>query len=228
MKKIGMGVGSFLLLFVFFTHGSVAAEKSLVYDSYANESTQGKVLYETAVMYKDLPDQQTAVSRKKQTTESTISDEFILDKDYDLVKWQRVCAEERSNYVVKREGDVLVVTGTFKGQPLKKKITLEGKEVHIYPNYSLGKFALSGNKNMNFWSLRRDQLTKIPMKARNDGEETILVNGKRVEAIKIYYTIEGKLREKHYNHTYYYRKSDGLYIKKKESKGEIEELVKED
>lgn len=224
MKKILISVGTLLLVSV--TTVAARAEKgeqNLVYDSFKNETARGKVLYTTFVTYKELPDQQTAVNRKKED----VTDDFILDKDYDLVQWRRVTAEDRTDFIVKREGETLVVTGTFKGRPIKKKIPVEGKEVHIYPNYSLGKFALSGQKSMKHWSLRRDEMTKLPMTARNDGEETIKVNGKDVKTIKVYYTIEGKMREKHFNHTYYYRKSDGLFIKKKEVKGEIEELTKE-
>lgn len=224
MKKILTSAGSLLLLFAFTADLTAAGkEQNLVYSSFKNENSRAKILYETLVTYKELPDQQTAVNRKKED----VTDEFILDQDYDLVQWRRVTAEERTDFTVKREGDTLVVTGTFKGRPIKKKIPVEGKEVHIYPNYSLGKFALSGQKSMKLWSLRRDEMTKLPMTVRNDGEETIKVNGKDVKAIKVYYTIEGKLREKHFNHTYYFRKSDGLFIKKEEVKGEIEELVKE-
>ncbi len=66
------------------------------------------------------------------------------------------------------------------------------------------------------------------MQAINKGTKTIVVNGEEVEAIKVYYSITGKLRQKHHNFNYYYRKSDGLLIKKEWPKGEIEDLVKEE
>lgn len=224
MKNILVSTAALLLVCALTVTGHADKDgQNLVYDSYKNENARDKILYSTTVTYKELPDQQTAVNRIK----LDVTDEFILDKDYDLAQWRRISAEERTDFTAKREGDTLVVTGTFKGRPIKKKIPVEGKEVHIYPNYSLGKFALSGQKSMKLWSLRRDEMTLLPMTARNDGEETIKVNGKDVKAVKIYYTIEGKLREKHFNHTYYYRKPDGVFIKKKEVKGEIEELVKE-
>ena len=61
---------------------------------------------------------------------------------------------------------------------------------------------------------RRDKMTRLPMQAINKGEETISVNGKKVDVIKVYYSITGKFREKHFNHDYYYRKSDGVFMKK--------------
>jgi hypothetical protein len=86
---------------------------------------------------------------------------------------------------------------------------------------------LSDMPKMKFWTLRRDSLKKLPMQAKKKGVETILVNGKEVEAIKVYYSITGKLREKQYHHYYYYRKSDGMLLKREEQNGRIEELVKE-
>ena len=65
------------------------------------------------------------------------------------------------------------------------------------------------------------------MRAINKGTKTIVVNGEDVEAIMVYYSITGKLREKHHNFNYYYRKSDGVLIKKEWPSGKIEELVSE-
>ena len=87
--------------------------------------------------------------------------------------------------------------------------------------------ALSGEPKINFWTLRRDKMGKLPMQAVNKGKTKIKVNGKKVAVIKVYYSITPKIREKYYNHTFYYRKSDGLYVKKEEMDGKVEELVKE-
>jgi hypothetical protein len=81
---------------------------------------------------------------------------------------------------------------------------------------------------MKFWTLRRDEMSKIPMQAKKKGTKIITVNGKEVEAVEVYYSITGKLREKHYNHTSFYRKSDGLFIKKVISESKGEDLVKEE
>ena len=70
-------------------------------------------------------------------------------------------------------------------------------------------------------------MSKLPMRAVKKGTKIIVVNGKEVEAIMVYYSITGKLRGKYYNRNYYYRKSDGLFIKKEWPGGRIEELVSE-
>jgi len=77
---------------------------------------------------------------------------------------------------------------------------------------------------IKFYMLRKDKLSKMLMQAKRKGIEVVEVEGKEIEAIKVYYSATG-VREKHYNKIYYYRKSDGIFIKKVESNSSIEQLV---
>lgn len=217
----------FLSLLILSTSSLYAKERSLTYALYSSEEEKDSAIAKTFVTFKDLPNDQTEIHRQKQTEACLIDDTFVLDQNSSLVKWIRVCEEEGTNIVAQVTKDSLLVLGKFKGKNIRKRHRLENKLLQIYPKYSLGQFAMSGEKRMKLWTLRRDMFTKLPMQAINKGEEIILVNGKKVEVIKVYYSIVGKLREKHFNHNYYYRKSDGLFLKKEESKGRIEELVKE-
>ncbi len=225
MKRIFLGVLVFLLSY---NLSEVRAEnRSLTYHSYASEESKNAVIAETFVTMKDLQDGLTEINRQKQTKACLIDDTFILDQNSSLVKWIRICKDEGTNIVAEVTKDSLLILGKFKGKNIRKRHRLENKSLQIYPKYSLSQFAMSGEKRMKLWTLRRDMFTKLPMQVINKGEKMILVNGKNVEVIKIYYSIVGKLREKHFNHNYYYRKLDGLFLKKEESKGRIEELVKE-
>jgi len=209
------------------TGPSFAAEKMLSYHSFASADSE-QVIAQTYVEFKDLADGKISISRKKPIEKCMVHDEFILNEDYSLLSWQRVCQEEDTDFTVERKGDFVIIQGQLRGKLIDKEISVGQKELHIYPKYSLSKFALSDTKKMRFWTIRRDKLTRLPMQAINKGEGIIVINGKKIEAIKVYYSITGKLREKSYNHYYYYRKSDGLFIKKIESKGRIEVLVKEE
>jgi hypothetical protein len=226
MKKIFIILGMLMAGCIFVADCSAAHAKSLVYHAYAREGDDN-VVGETFIETKELEDNQTSISRKKQVINCEINDEFIVDRDLSLISWRRVCSEDDTDYTSVREGDVLVVQGKINGEAIDKEIELGRKALHIYPKYTLSKFALSGTPKMKLWTMRRDEMKKLPMQAVNKGVKTIVVNGKEVEAIKVYYSITGKLREKYFNHNYYFRKSDGMFIKKEESNGRIEELVKE-
>ena len=200
----------------------------LTYYAYDREGPDEPVISKTFVQFKGLPNDQTSISRKKESRNPTVDDEFILDRDYSLESWKRICPEEDTDLLSVRQGDVLIVKGKLKGEMIDKEVELGSEYLYIYPEYSLTKFALSDMTKIQFWTLRRDTMSKLPMQAVKKGTKTIMVNGKEVEAIKVYYSITGKLREKSFNHNYYYRKSDGLFIKKEEPSGRIEDLVKEE
>lgn len=228
MKKTVFILAALFLVCIFKVDLTCASEGSFVYHTYAREGRGEAVIAETRIQLKELSDGQTSISRQKQGEEQCVTNEtLILNRDYATESWQKACGEGTSFSSVRR-GDTLTVTGRLKGQVIYKKIGLGSKVLYVYPKYSLSKFAMSGMPKMKFWTLRRDKMSKLPMRAVNKGTKTIVVNGKEVEAIMVYYSITGKLREKHYNHNYYYRKSDGVFLKKEEPKGKIEELVKEE
>ncbi len=227
MKKLYI---LFLLmgLLSFSTMGRAAiTEKLLTYQSYPSEEALDQVLGKITVKMKNISKDQTTIVRQKEVEDKVINDEFVLDKDYSLKAWTRTSEEEDTDFSSERVGDKLVIKGKINGEMIDKEIVLGSKLLYIYPKYSLSKFAMSNLGKIKFWTLRRDKMEKLLMKARKEGEETIVVNGRDVDVIKVYYAITGKLREKHYNHNYYYRKSDGLFVKKEDNKGRIEELVKE-
>lgn len=227
MKKVIMILGVIVLLGMLRSGLSFGEEKSLIYHAYSREGVYEPVIGETFIEFKDLPQGRASISRKKQVKTGEMNDEFILDKEYSLESWTRVCVEEDTDVTSVRNGNILVVKGRLQGQVIDKEIELGRQALHIYPKYSLTKFVLSDMPKMNFWTMRRDKMEKLPMQAIKKGIKTIVVNGEEVDAIKVYYSITGKLRQKSFNHNYYYRQSDGLFLKKEEPKGRVEDLVSE-
>lgn len=227
MKKI-LSIIILLSLLVLASRGVLSAsDVSLVYHEYSDQYATEQITGETFITIKNISENETIINRQKQFKNCSIIDEFVLDREYSLERWRRICTEEDTDYTSVRSGNILTVTGKIKGEDVNKELDLGAKALHIYPKYSLSKFALSGMPKMKLWSLRRDEMTKLPMQAIRKGVEMITVNGEEVEAIKVYYSITGKFREKHFNHNYYFRKSDGLFLKKEEQNGKVELLVKE-
>ena len=56
------------------------------------------------------------------------------------------------------------------------------------------------------------------MQAKKLGIENIDVYGKKIEAVKVYYAATG-LAESYYHRHYYFRVSDGMFVKKEDPKG---------
>jgi len=225
MKRVFIFLQVGLILMSFTMGLSEAAKKTSVYSEFSGEGDEN-VIVETNVEYKDIDDGQKAIHREKQTGTCLMQDEFITDQDGSLIKWTRFCKEDDTDLITERKGDMLTIRGKLRGEVMDNDLNLGNKHLHIYPKYSLTKFVLSDLKSMKIWTLRRDKMSKLPMVVTKKGEEEIEIDGKKVETIKVFYTIDDKLKSRFFSHTYYFRKSDGLFLKKIENNGKVEILTK--
>jgi len=224
MKKILIVTS--ILSIIFSASSLYAADKTLVYHSF--DKATGKVIGEVEVQIKDIGDGKKEFVRKAEGEKGEIVDKIILDSEYEAVSWERSYPKDGTQYLAENKGRVLAINGKFENKDIKKNVKIKKNPFYIIPKLSLTKFALvPGINKLKFSIPRRNKLTKMMvMKAEKKGVETITVNGKNVEAIRIYYSATG-MREKYYSRDYYFRKSDGIFVKKVEPDGSIEELVSE-
>jgi len=224
MRKI-YNILTISLLFVFLsTCPSFAKKQSMTYHYFEGASDQ--ISRTSYITIKDLSEDEKSFVRKIESNDYVKIDEFVLDKDFQTQRWRRISEEENSEYEGEKKGNKLFIKGMLRGVAINKTVQLKNRPFYNIPKYNLSKFALSSMSSIKFQMLRKDKLTPMTMQAKRKGVETISVNGKDVEAIKIYYSAIG-IREKHYNKIYYYRKSDGIFLKKVERDGSSGELVKE-
>jgi len=201
-----------------------ASEQLLVYKFYKEHIND--VAHTSTVRIQDLPLGQ---KRFKQWTEGNdviINDEFILDKDYMTDVWKRSRSDEDTDYTGEKKEHTLFIKGKLKGKNIDLRIDLDDKPFYNLPQFNLTKFVLSNAQNIEFWMLRKDRLIKRLMQAKKRGEETILVNGKKTDVIRVFYSDFG-VREKYHRRILYFRKTDGLFVKKRTSRGLMADLVSE-
>jgi len=109
---------------------------------------------------------------------------------------------------------------------MNRKIPLDDKPFYSNPIFNLSTFVRSDRKNVKFWMLREDRLTEVKMLAKKRGEATILVNGKYLDVVKVHYFPMG-IRDNYLRSVYYFRKLDGLFVKKATKEGLVTDLVSE-
>ena len=112
------------------------------------------------------------------------------------------------------------------GETIDKKIALDDKPFYDMPRFNLAKFVLSDQRNVKFWTLRKNKLTKVLMEARKREQGTLLVNGKHMHVVKVLYSENG-VREEYYRRLLYFRTSDGLFVKEAASDHFVADLVSE-
>jgi len=155
-----------------------------------------------------------------------IQDEvYVLDEDFATIEWNIQNDRDKTDLKGKREGDTLIIEGIQDRRPVKKSITLDERPLFNHPKVNLTSFVRSGDTSIEFWGLRKSTLKKYLMEAFKEGEETITVDGQPVEVMSVKIVPKDGLLKKYYKRTYYFRSSDGLFVKKKPSKGRSTELI---
>lgn len=165
-----------------------------------------------------------------QTTKAdgnVIVNTFTLDQNATTRTWRTTDQKNQTDYTGAWKENEFIIKGMLRGKLDERRVKLGNKVLLNIPKFSLGLFALSTKKYIRFIMLRKDLLTNLVMQARNEGDLDIKINGKVVRAVKVYYGATGT-REKYYHFDYYFRKSDGAFLRGVKFDGSIEELVKEE
>ena len=222
MKKCVYLMIFFLLIVLGFSGQATAETKSYFYETHTKT---GQLKDKFHLTIDKLPSGETKYSREIAKNGTEESEESILNESFETVGWSRKRTDGKTNYTGVKEENVLTLTGKMKGKGrINRTIKLDGKPFYYTPKFNLTHFVLSDAQEITFWMLRKDLLTKYLMQAKKVGEEKITVGDKKYKAVKVYYSATG-IGEKYYNRTYYFRKSDGLFIKKENPKGTTTELV---
>jgi hypothetical protein len=123
-----------------------------------------------------------------------------------------------SDIHVDRLGNKLHMTGITKGQKVNRIIQLDDSPWYQPLSYSFRNFLASNRSSTLFWIIRSDNLKAIKMKAEKDGIEEIQVGDDRFESHKIRVSPHG-LAGYLWSGKYWYRVSDGLFLKYRGTKG---------
>lgn len=219
---------SILVVFILmFTSYGYAADKTLVYH-YFDEATKDVKEVHT-ITINNLADKQTEIIRRVDANDIVLEDKMIIDNNGNTLEWTVEDDELGLKYTGKQKDGKLFLKGTDNGEEFEKEIDVDGRPFYFTPKYNLVPFAASPTEEMKFWMLRKDELTRYLMQAKKKKMVTIDVNGKEVEAIKVYYSATG-IAERFYKRDYYFRPDDGTFLKKtapKKADSLTAELVEE-
>lgn len=149
-----------------------------------------------------------------------------LDTRYAMLHWKVVDPDEHTDYVGERKGNLLLIKGTHNNKPVDKRMKIDNLPFFTNPTIGLEEFVRTGKKKMDFRTIRPDNLSQYKMKAENQGIQAITVGGKLIAVIQVKWRLTG-LRSRFYSQTYWFRKSDGVFVKSKVSRGRFSELVEE-
>ena len=202
----------------------VHAQKQTHYKTYDPQT--GEIINRFHALVEDAPSGGYKVHWISEEGDFKIEEDYVLGQDYETLWWHVVDDQRKTDYIGERKGNELLINVLFLGIKIQKTIQLDDKAFYYNPKFGLVDFIRSEKESETFWGFRHDELKVYPMKAINKGVEVISVGGEDVEAIKVYWTVND-FRSTFFKRIYWFRKSDGLYIKQKVGGGKFRELVSE-
>ena len=202
----------------------VYAQKQISYKTYDPQT--GEVSNRLYALVEDIPSGGYKIHWVIEGNGFKVEEDYILGPDHETLWWHVVDDQRKTDYTGERKRNEIFIDGQFSGTRIQKIIQIDKKAFYYNPKFGLVNFVRSGKEAESFWGFRQDELKVYPMKAVNKGAEIITVDGGDVEAIKVDWTVDD-FRSFFFRRTYWFRKSDGLYIKQMVDGGKFRELVSE-
>jgi len=153
-------------------------------------------------------------------------EEYILDKEFNTNWFRCTQKDQNTEYIGERRENLLLLEGMFKGEKIKKEISLERKPFYFNPKIGLMHFVQSGKKSQEFWTLKKDDLSGYLMAAERKGLEEISLGDRKVKAVKVEWAPVG-FGSFFFKRTYWFREKDGAYLKQIVSGSKVRELIVE-
>ncbi|MBT4290231.1 MAG: hypothetical protein HOD92_23140 [Deltaproteobacteria bacterium] len=178
----------------------------------------------------ELIDNQRLIKTRFQETENPeniSTSESLLDQNYELIQTRIRKGHIDSDYQVKKTDQFVFIFGKRKGKSINKKLELTDNPFYWDPKLGLSGFVKSSKTSLVFQVIRPDNQKVYEMKAERIGLKNISINGKKIVALEIYWSLTGFLSI-FFDQTYYYRASDGLFLtQKKPFENKTMELILE-
>ena len=150
--------------------------------------------------------------------EKDIVTEAKLNMDLETIEWKMVNPKKNIKVVAVRKGNVILLTGTFDNkQNNKKEIYIDERKWQQIYQLGMMQFAVKQTKEnwIEFWCLNPDNPgNAMVLSAVKKKRETIDIFGEKMEAAKLKISIAGFLSI-FWSGNYWYRPSDGFFVRAK-------------
>ena len=182
-----------ILLFCETTNNyKIAISEDIYYSSFSTTASDSLILYiyrhevEEQINYYDLD----GVTQKYTHKDSVRNIDLTATKDGKNVILKGIFGEKNIDTIVKLDDD-----------PWKQSMS-----------YSLSEFALSEEEKIEYWIIRLDKFKGVKMRAEKAGTDDITIDDILYHTIKVKISAAG-LRSKFWSGNYWFRISDGLFLK---------------
>lgn len=217
-----------LFLLALLTSSIAFAQMKQYYQTHRLES--GQVLYTASLTYEPLADDTLKVTWRSEGNNNHY-EEYYLDDRYDTVRWHIFDENNGTDYWGQREGNRLHLRGTLEDEPLEKTVKIDGDPYYYNPTVNLALFAQTGEKRQKYWVLMREdykpfkkRFDPVKLKATNRGTTPLTLGDETFDAVELRWQPNGIFGFSYYR-TYWFRASDGRFLRSHEDEDQYTDWV---
>jgi hypothetical protein len=139
--------------------------------------------------------------------------DYLLDNSFATVEWNLSIASNNTKVKAVREGNTIRISGTNNGKPYDKTESVDQDPWFQEWLSGCAESVRKGRKEFYFYSFNPSDITLFTkFKGTFLKEETLLIHGGQIEAYRYKLGLTGLL-EPFWSANYWYRKSDGNFIR---------------
>ncbi|MDP8202619.1 MAG: hypothetical protein P9M11_10840 [Candidatus Tenebribacter burtonii] len=195
MKKVLLLLFLFLsvLLFCKTTNNyKIAIGEDVYYSTFSTDTTDSPILY----IYRHEVEEQINYYNLDGVTQKYTHKDSTRNIDLTAIKY----------------GKNIILKGSFEQKVIDTIVKLDDAPWKQSMSYSLSEFALGDEEKIEYWIVRLDKFKGQKMQAEKTGIEEITIAGKQYNALKVKISATG-LRSKFWSGHYWFRSSDGLFLR---------------
>jgi hypothetical protein len=136
----------------------------------------------------------------------------LMDSSLATRQWSLVNPGAATEITVRREKDVLLLSGQFEGKAVKRVIEIDSAPWYQALSLSLRTLRDPEMGSLEFWTLRPDNLEVHKLRAVRKGVEMLEVEGEQVAALRLEVRLTG-LKAMFWHASYWLRESDGVFLR---------------
>ena len=146
--------------------------------------------------------------------ENKLYSKHIFNPSIGTEQWSLRDEKSDHDFVARREGELIRISGTFHGKPVEKEVDIDEDVWFNKLDHGLSAFAISDQQKISFWVLKLlSDMDAMKMIAEKEGVERVDVGGRSYEAVKVKLVLDHFILSKLWSARCWYRLSDGLFLR---------------
>lgn len=135
-----------------------------------------------------------------------------MNRSYETLSWSMKDEAEKTDLIVRRQGNQLIYSGKFKGEQIERSVEVDDAPWYQALSVSLRDFNRQGRKKMEFWGVRPDTLDVHRLQVIRERDDPLVVDGSPCGTVRMKIQLTG-FKSVFWSCHYWMRKEDGLFIR---------------